>query len=78
MLRNRKPPNAANAATESAIDEEKGIERSQISILAALVKLRQVCCHPRLLKLPVEDEKLGSAKLPMATVTVPGKPSFSQ
>jgi SNF2 family DNA or RNA helicase len=42
--------------------EEKGIGRSQISILAALVKLRQICCHPRLLKLPVENDKLASAK----------------
>ena len=37
-----------------------------ISILAALVKLRQVCCHPRLLKLPVDDEKL-------ETLPTPGK-----
>jgi superfamily II DNA or RNA helicase len=42
--------------------EEKGLARSHISILAALVKLRQVCCHPRLLKLPVEEERLASAK----------------
>ena len=45
--------------------DAQGLERSHISILAALVKLRQVCCHPRLLKLPVEDEKLVSAKLDM-------------
>lgn len=31
--------------------EEKGIAKSQISILDALLKLRQICCHPRLLKL---------------------------
>ncbi len=43
--------------------EEKGIEKSHISILAALLKLRQVCCHPRLLKLPVDEEKLVSAKM---------------
>jgi superfamily II DNA or RNA helicase len=42
--------------------EEKGIAGSHISILAALVKLRQICCHPRLLKLPVEEERLTSAK----------------
>ena len=30
---------------------EKGIHRSQIQILDALLKLRQVCCHPSLLKL---------------------------
>jgi superfamily II DNA or RNA helicase len=45
--------------------EEKGIERSAISILAALLKLRQVCNHPRLLKLPVEEEKLVSSKMEM-------------
>jgi len=28
----------------------KGIKRSQISVLAALLRLRQVCCDPRLLK----------------------------
>lgn len=32
--------------------EERGIARSRITILDALLKLRQVCCHPRLLKLP--------------------------
>jgi non-specific serine/threonine protein kinase len=33
--------------------DEKGIAQSQISILDALLKLRQICCHPRLLKLDV-------------------------
>jgi len=28
--------------------EEKGIHRSQIHVLAALTRLRQICCHPRL------------------------------
>ena len=31
--------------------DQKGIAKSQISILDALLKLRQICCHPRLLKL---------------------------
>ncbi|NCC24247.1 MAG: ATP-dependent helicase [Deltaproteobacteria bacterium] len=31
--------------------DEKGISQSQMSILDALLKLRQICCHPRLLKL---------------------------
>ena len=31
--------------------EVKGIAASQMSILDALLKLRQICCHPRLLKL---------------------------
>ncbi|WP_027186602.1 DEAD/DEAH box helicase [Desulfovibrio cuneatus] len=31
--------------------EKNGIAKSQMSILDALLKLRQICCHPRLLKL---------------------------
>ena len=31
--------------------DEKGLARSQMSILDALLKLRQICCHPKLLKL---------------------------
>lgn len=38
----------------SAVDE-KGIARSQMSILDALLKLRQICCHPRLLKLDIPN-----------------------
>ncbi|MGL4722182.1 MAG: SNF2-related protein [Desulfovibrionaceae bacterium] len=33
--------------------KEKGIAKSQISILDALLKLRQICCHPRLLRLNI-------------------------
>ncbi len=36
----------------SSVDE-KGIARSQMSILDALLKLRQICCHPRLLKIEI-------------------------
>lgn len=31
--------------------EEKGIKKSQIEILEALLRLRQICCHPQLLHL---------------------------
>ncbi len=31
--------------------DSKGLAKSQMSILDALLKLRQICCHPRLLKL---------------------------
>ncbi len=31
--------------------DEKGLAQSQMSILDALLKLRQICCHPKLLKL---------------------------
>lgn len=43
---------------------EKGFKRSQIQILDALLKLRQVCCHPSLLKLDsVKTGQAHSAKL---------------
>lgn len=31
--------------------DQKGMAKSQMSILDALLKLRQICCHPRLLKM---------------------------
>jgi hypothetical protein len=40
--------------------ERKGLARSQIVILDALLKLRQVCCDPRLLR---QHGEAGSAKL---------------
>jgi SNF2 family DNA or RNA helicase len=42
---------------------EKGFSRSQIVILDALLKLRQVCCDPRLLKLDSARKVSESAKL---------------
>ncbi len=36
--------------------EKQGLARSQIMVLDALLKLRQVCCDPRLLKAAVKDE----------------------
>jgi SNF2 family DNA or RNA helicase len=42
------------AAMDSKVQEaiaEKGFSRSRIAILDALLKLRQICCHPRLLRL---------------------------
>ena len=42
----------------------KGFHRSQIQILSALLKLRQVCCHPALLQLDnVKNQNIESAKL---------------
>jgi superfamily II DNA or RNA helicase len=45
--------------------DRKGVARSQIVILEALLKLRQVCCDPRLVKaLPAKKNQTGiSAKL---------------
>ncbi|MFC4260108.1 SNF2-related protein [Marinobacter lacisalsi] len=40
---------------------EKGVARSQIEILEALLKLRQICCHPDLLR--SSEQPLASAKL---------------
>ena len=41
----------------------KGLSRSHITILDALLKLRQVCCHPQLLKLDTAKNIKESAKL---------------
>ncbi|MEA2047078.1 MAG: DEAD/DEAH box helicase [Campylobacterota bacterium] len=41
----------------------KGLSRSHITILDALLKLRQVCCHPSLLKLESAKKVKESAKL---------------
>jgi SNF2 family DNA or RNA helicase len=45
--------------------DKKGVARSQIVILEALLKLRQVCCDPRLVKSlsPSKKQAAGSAKL---------------
>ena len=46
---------AMNKKVNEAI-QAKGIERSQILILDALLKLRQICCDPRLLKTSETDK----------------------
>ncbi|NJL72717.1 MAG: DEAD/DEAH box helicase [Candidatus Competibacteraceae bacterium] len=43
--------------------ERKGFKMSQIMILDALLKLRQVCCHPTLVKLDNAKKVKESAKL---------------
>ncbi|HLA36170.1 MAG TPA: DEAD/DEAH box helicase, partial [Rhodocyclaceae bacterium] len=45
---------------------EQGIGRSQIMILDALLKLRQVCCDPRLVKLPAAEALVKSGGAPSA------------
>jgi superfamily II DNA or RNA helicase len=50
---------------------EKGLSRSHIIILDALLKLRQVCCDPRLVKLPVAQTVKESAKLELLMDLVP-------
>ena len=54
---------AMHARVQAAI-AEKGLAKSGIVILDALLKLRQVCCDPRLLKIAgTGAKKAGSAKL---------------
>ncbi|MGV3524951.1 MAG: SNF2-related protein [Candidatus Sericytochromatia bacterium] len=43
--------------------QAKGLARSQMVILDALLKLRQACCDPRLVKLPAAGQVRQSAKL---------------
>ena len=49
----------AKQEVAEAIDA-KGFERSHIQVLAALTRLRQICCHPSLF---IKDYKEGSSKL---------------
>ena len=53
---------AAKAEIQGRV-EEVGLEKSQMTILAALTRLRQVCCDPRLLGLPDASALPSSAKL---------------
>ncbi len=49
----------------------QGLARSQITILDALLKLRQTCCDPRLLQLPAAARVHASAKLELLMDLVP-------
>jgi superfamily II DNA or RNA helicase len=49
----------------------KGLAKSHIVFLDALLKLRQVCCDPRLLKMPQARKVKGSAKLERLMEMVP-------
>ncbi|VGO13794.1 hypothetical protein PDESU_02351 [Pontiella desulfatans] len=54
------------AASEDRVREAvkgKGLARSHIIVLDALLKMRQVCCHPQLLKLESARDIFESAKL---------------
>jgi superfamily II DNA or RNA helicase len=54
---------AAMQARVTSVLGAKGLARSRIEVLDALLKLRQVCCDPRLLKLPQAEKVKESAKL---------------
>ena len=51
--------------------EREGLARSQITILDALLKLRQVCCDPRLVKMEKPMEVAESAKLLLLKEMIP-------
>ncbi len=61
-------------AMDKKLQEEiskKGLARSHIMILDALLKLRQVCCDPRLLSLPQAKKATQSAKLDLLITMLP-------
>lgn len=65
---------AVRASLSRDLKEEinrRGFEASKILILDALLKLRQICCHPRLLKLPSAQKVTNSAKLDLLMELVP-------
>jgi uncharacterized small protein (DUF1192 family) len=51
--------------------KKKGFSRAHIVILDALLKLRQICCHPALLKLPSAKAVRESAKLELLLELLP-------
>jgi superfamily II DNA or RNA helicase len=61
-------------ATEKAVRDalaDKGLARSQIQVLDALLKLRQVCCDPRLLPTAAAKKVKQSAKLELLMELLP-------
>lgn len=48
--------------------EENGVERSRMKILAALTRLRQICCHPSTF---IENYQGGSGKLDLLMEVIP-------
>jgi hypothetical protein len=61
-------------AMDKKVQEEiskKGLARSHIMILDALLKLRQVCCDPRLVKLEKAQKVKESAKLELLMTLLP-------
>lgn len=65
---------AVRAAVSREVHEEierLGVEKSRLLVLEALMKLRQVCNHPRLLNLPSAQKTKGSAKMDLFLEMVP-------
>ncbi len=51
--------------------ESQGLARSRITVLDALLKLRQACCDPRLLGTEGLDPAIGSAKMQWLSASLP-------
>lgn len=65
---------AVRAAVSREVHEEiarLGIERSKLLVLDALLKLRQVCNHPQLLKFPSAQKVKSSAKMDLFMEWIP-------
>lgn len=65
---------AVRAAVSKEVHEEisrLGAERSKLLVLDALLKLRQVCNHPRLLKMPSAQKAKTSAKMDLLMEWLP-------
>ncbi len=70
----RKVYEAIRLSMESKVRDllqTKGVARSHIEILDALLKLRQVCCDPRLVKLASAQKVHESAKLDLLMQMIP-------
>jgi SNF2 family DNA or RNA helicase len=65
---------AVRAAVSREVHEEIerfGLEKTKLLVLDALMKLRQVCNHPRLLKLPSAQRAKSSAKMDLLMEWLP-------
>jgi len=51
--------------------EQQGLARSRITVLDALLKLRQACCDPRLIDTGAQPRVVPSAKLDWLSTTLP-------
>lgn len=52
--------------------QDKGMKNSKMSIFAALLRLRQICCHPKLIKKEVESGKFQHLKEMLEEITGEG------
>lgn len=65
---------AVRAAVSREVHDEiarLGVERSKLLVLDALLKLRQVCNHPQLLKMPSAQKAKSSAKMDLFMEWIP-------